>query len=78
MSDSRAEGKTKELTANARAEALYAQRDANGAKYILLDTIVVYLKDPSVMVAQDNQVTVFDGKKVSHVVVSCVANGRTS
>ena len=33
-------------------------------KYILLDTIVDYLKDPSVMVAQDNQVKIVDGKKV--------------
>eukprot|EP00804_Cyclotella_cryptica_P029741 CCRYP_015201-RA/>CCRYP_015201-RA protein AED:0.23 eAED:0.23 QI:0/0/0/1/1/1/6/0/958 len=58
--DSRAE----ELAANVIAEAVYAQCDADGNQYVLLDAIVDYRKDPFVAVARDDQVTIIDGKKI--------------
>jgi hypothetical protein len=56
--------RTEELAANVIAEAVYAQCDANGNQYVLLDAIVDYRKDPSVVVARDDQVTIVDGKKI--------------
>jgi hypothetical protein len=53
-----------ELAANVIAEAIYAQCDADGNQYVLLDAIVDYHKDPSVAVAWDTQVTMVDGKKI--------------
>ncbi len=49
---------------NVIAEAVYAQCDADGNQYVLLDAIVDYRKDPSVAVARDDQVTIVDGKKI--------------
>ena len=57
-------GRTEELAANVIAEAVYAQCDADGNQYVLLDAIVDYRKDSSVAVARDNQVTIVDGKKI--------------
>ena len=56
--------RTEELAANVIAEAVYAQCDANGNQYVLLDAIVDYRKDPSVAVARNDQVLVVDGKKI--------------
>ncbi len=56
--------RTEELAANVIAEAVYAQCDADGNQYVLLDAIVDYLKDPSVAVTRDDQVTIVDGKKI--------------
>ena len=58
------DGRTEELAANVIAEAVYAQCDAARNQCVLLDAIVDYRKDPSVAVAQNNQVTVVDGKKI--------------
>eukprot|EP00804_Cyclotella_cryptica_P025829 CCRYP_002699-RA/>CCRYP_002699-RA protein AED:0.25 eAED:0.20 QI:0/-1/0/1/-1/1/1/0/678 len=58
------DGRTEELAANFIAEAVYAQCDADGNQYVLLDAIVDYRKDPSVAVAWDDQVTIVDGKKI--------------
>ena len=44
--------RTEELAANFIAEAVYAQCDADGNQYVLLDAIVDYRKDPSVAVAR--------------------------
>jgi len=55
--------RTEELAANVIAEAIYAQYDANGNQYVLLDTIMDYHKDQPVAVARDAQVTIVDGKK---------------
>lgn len=57
------DGRTEELAVNVISEAIYAQWDANGNQYVLLDTIVDYHKDPSMAVAWNNQVVVIDGKK---------------
>eukprot|EP00804_Cyclotella_cryptica_P013817 CCRYP_019427-RA/>CCRYP_019427-RA protein AED:0.38 eAED:0.39 QI:0/0/0/1/0/0/3/0/267 len=46
------DGRTEELAANVIAEAVYAQCDADGNQYVLLDAIVDYRKDPSVAVAR--------------------------
>ena len=56
--------RTEELAANVIAEAVYAQCDADGNQYVLLDAIVDYRKDPSVAVARNDQVSVVDGKKI--------------
>eukprot|EP00804_Cyclotella_cryptica_P015837 CCRYP_006340-RA/>CCRYP_006340-RA protein AED:0.27 eAED:0.33 QI:64/0/0/1/0/0.33/3/0/257 len=58
------DGRTEELAANVIAEAVYAQCDADGNQYVLLDAIMGYRKDPSVAVARDDQVTIVDGKKI--------------
>eukprot|EP00804_Cyclotella_cryptica_P020326 CCRYP_014066-RA/>CCRYP_014066-RA protein AED:0.16 eAED:0.16 QI:0/0/0/1/1/1/3/0/747 len=58
------DGRTEELAANVIAEAVYAQCDADGNQYVLLDAIVDYRKDPSVAVARNDQVSVVDGKKI--------------
>eukprot|EP00804_Cyclotella_cryptica_P003812 CCRYP_018937-RA/>CCRYP_018937-RA protein AED:0.24 eAED:0.24 QI:0/0/0/1/0.66/0.5/4/0/462 len=58
------DGRTEELAANVIAEAVYAQCDADGNQYVLLDAIVDYRKDPSMAVARDDQVTIVDGKKI--------------
>jgi hypothetical protein len=55
---------TEEWAANVIAEAVYAQCDADGNQYILLDAIVDYRKDPSVAVARTDQVSVVDDKKI--------------
>ena len=54
------------MAANVIAEAVYAQCDANGNQYVLVDAIMHYRKDPSVAVAQDAnaQLTITDGKKI--------------
>jgi hypothetical protein len=65
------DGRTEELAANVFAEATYAQCDANGNQYVLLDAIMDYRKDPSVAVARDDQVTIVDGKKT----VKCSTRG---
>ena len=57
------DGRTEELAVNVITEAVYAQCDANGNQYVLLDAIADYRKDPSMAVARNNQVTVIDGKK---------------
>jgi hypothetical protein len=57
-------GRTEELAANVIAEAVYAQCDADGNQYVLLDTIVDYCKDSPMAVARDDQVTIVDGKKI--------------
>eukprot|EP00804_Cyclotella_cryptica_P017681 CCRYP_017149-RB/>CCRYP_017149-RB protein AED:0.55 eAED:0.42 QI:0/0/0/0.5/0.66/0.5/4/0/308 len=54
------DGRTEELAANVIAEAVYAQCDADGNQYVLLDAIVDYRKDPSVAVARNDQVSVAD------------------
>ena len=38
------DGRTEELAANIIAEAVYAQCDANGNQYVLLDAIIDYCK----------------------------------
>eukprot|EP00804_Cyclotella_cryptica_P028067 CCRYP_017276-RA/>CCRYP_017276-RA protein AED:0.08 eAED:0.14 QI:0/0/0/1/0.25/0.2/5/0/724 len=58
------DGRTEELAANVIAEAVYAQCDADGNQYVLLDAIVDYRKDPSVAVARNDQVLVINGKKI--------------
>eukprot|EP00804_Cyclotella_cryptica_P013947 CCRYP_002465-RA/>CCRYP_002465-RA protein AED:0.03 eAED:0.04 QI:0/0/0/0.83/0.6/0.5/6/0/916 len=58
------DGCTDELAANVIAEAVYTQCHADGNQYVFLDAIVDYRNDPSVAVAQDDQVTVVDGKKI--------------
>eukprot|EP00804_Cyclotella_cryptica_P001676 CCRYP_009051-RA/>CCRYP_009051-RA protein AED:0.08 eAED:0.08 QI:0/0/0/1/0.5/0.6/5/0/841 len=58
------DGRTEELAANVIAEAVYAQCDADGNQYVLLDAIVDYRKDPSVAVARNDQVSVIDDKKI--------------
>eukprot|EP00804_Cyclotella_cryptica_P014222 CCRYP_005639-RA/>CCRYP_005639-RA protein AED:0.34 eAED:0.34 QI:0/0/0/1/1/1/3/0/304 len=58
------DSRTEELAANVIAEAIYAQCDANGNHYALLDTIVDYCKDPSMAVAQKDQVLIVDGKNI--------------
>jgi hypothetical protein len=58
------DGQTEELAANVIAEAVYAQCDADGNKYVLLNAIVDFRKDPSMAVAWDDQVTIVDGKKI--------------
>jgi hypothetical protein len=58
------DGRTEELAANVIAEAVYAQCDADGNQYVLLDAIVDYHKDPSVAVARNDQVMIVDGKKI--------------
>ena len=63
--------RTDELAANVIADAVYAQCDANGNQYVLLDAIVDYRKDPSMAVAQDDQVTIIDGRKI----VKCSTRG---
>ena len=63
--------RTEELAANVIAETVYAQCDANGNQYVLLDAIVDYHKDPSLAVARDDQVMVFDGKKI----IKCSTRG---
>eukprot|EP00804_Cyclotella_cryptica_P004620 CCRYP_006942-RA/>CCRYP_006942-RA protein AED:0.23 eAED:0.23 QI:0/-1/0/1/-1/1/1/0/675 len=65
------DSRTEELAANVIAEAVYAQCDADGNQYILLDAIVDYHKDPSVAVARDDQVTIVDGKKI----IKCSTRG---
>eukprot|EP00804_Cyclotella_cryptica_P022264 CCRYP_020542-RA/>CCRYP_020542-RA protein AED:0.22 eAED:-0.25 QI:0/0/0/0.5/1/1/2/0/420 len=45
-------------------KAVYAQCDADGNQYVLLDAIVDYRKDPSVAVARKDQISVVDGKKI--------------
>jgi hypothetical protein len=65
------DGRTEELAANVIAEAVYAQCDADGNQYVLLDAIVYYRKDPSVAVARDNQVSIVNGKKI----VKCSTRG---
>ena len=57
-------GRMEELAANVITEAVYAQCDADGNQYILLDAIVDYHKDPSMTVSWNDQVTVIDEKKV--------------
>ncbi len=52
------------MAANVIAEAVYAQCDADGNQYILLDAIMYYHKDPSMVVARDDQVMIVDGKKI--------------
>ncbi len=49
---------------NVIAEAMYAQCDADGNQYVVLDSIVDYHKDPSVAGVQDDQVTIVNGKKI--------------
>ncbi len=58
------DGRTKELAANVIAEAVYAQCDAHGNQFVLLDAMVDYRKDPSMAVARDAQVMIVDGKKI--------------
>ena len=58
------DGRTEELAVNVIAEAIYAQCDANGNQYILLDAIVDCCKDPAVAVARNDQVSVIHGKKI--------------
>ena len=55
---------TEELAANVIAEVVYAQCDADGNQYVLLDAIVDYCKDPSMAVARDDQMTIVNGKKL--------------
>eukprot|EP00804_Cyclotella_cryptica_P023948 CCRYP_010054-RA/>CCRYP_010054-RA protein AED:0.31 eAED:0.32 QI:0/0/0/1/0.5/0.33/3/0/420 len=57
-------GRTEELAANVITEAVYAQCDADGNQYVLLDAIVDYHKDPSMAFARKDQVLVIDGKKI--------------
>jgi hypothetical protein len=65
------DGRTEELAANVIAEVVYAQCDADGNQYILLDAIMDYRKDPSVAVTRNDQVLVDDGKKI----VKCSTRG---
>eukprot|EP00804_Cyclotella_cryptica_P018964 CCRYP_006472-RA/>CCRYP_006472-RA protein AED:0.42 eAED:0.47 QI:0/-1/0/1/-1/1/1/0/213 len=58
------DGRTEELAANVIAEAVYAQCDADGNQYVLLDAIVDYRKDPSLAVARDDKISIVDGKKI--------------
>ncbi|KAL7484333.1 hypothetical protein ACHAW6_009973 [Cyclotella cf. meneghiniana] len=60
-----------ELAANVITEDIYAQCDANENQYVLPDIILDYHQDPSMSVAQNNQVTVIDGKKI----MKCSARG---
>eukprot|EP00804_Cyclotella_cryptica_P012752 CCRYP_019201-RA/>CCRYP_019201-RA protein AED:0.73 eAED:1.00 QI:0/-1/0/1/-1/1/1/0/78 len=56
------DGRTEELAANVIAEAVYAQCDADGNQYVLLDAIVDYRRiHPA---ARNDQVSVADGKKI--------------
>ncbi len=59
------------MAANIITEAVYAQCDADGNQYVLLDAIMDYCKDSSVAVARDDQVTIIDGKKI----VKCSTRG---
>ena len=58
------DGRTKELAANAIAEALYAQCDPDGNEYVMLDAIVDFRKDPDVAISRNDQVKIVNGKKV--------------
>jgi hypothetical protein len=55
------DGRTEELAVNVITEAVYAQCDADG---ISMSYWMDHRKDPSVVVAQNNQVSVVDGKKI--------------
>eukprot|EP00804_Cyclotella_cryptica_P009076 CCRYP_003156-RA/>CCRYP_003156-RA protein AED:0.46 eAED:0.46 QI:0/0/0/0.5/1/1/2/0/107 len=56
---------TEELAAKVIAEAISAQCDANRNLYVLLDTIVDYHKNPSMVVVRDDQLSILDGKKIA-------------
>ena len=58
------DGSTEELAANVIADAVYAQCDAGGNQYVLLDAIVDYHKDPSMAFTWDVQVTIVDSKEI--------------
>ena len=58
------DGRSEERAANVIAEALYAQCDANGNQYVVLDSIVDFRCNTDVAVGRHNQVKVVDGKKV--------------
>ena len=53
-----AEGKVTELTTNIIAESTYAQCDAIGNEYLLLDALVDYHKDNKAISITDRQITV--------------------
>ena len=58
------DGRTEELAANVITETIYAQCDADGNQYILLDAIMDYRKDPSMAVSWNDQVLAVNGKKI--------------
>ena len=57
-------GKVTELTANVIAESMYAQCNADGNEYLLLDVLVDYQKDDKAISLSDQQITV-QGKPVT-------------
>ena len=53
-----ADGEVTELTANIIAELMYAQCNADGNEYLLLDTLVDYCKDNKLISLTDQQISV--------------------
>ena len=60
-----AEGKVTELTANIISESMYAQYDADGNEYLLLDMLVDYYKDNKGIFLTDHQTSIW-GRPVTH------------
>jgi DUF917 family protein len=58
------DGQMKALATNAIAEAVHTQCDKDGNEYILLDVIVDYQKDASMVVAWNDHVNIVNGKKI--------------
>ena len=50
-------GKVMELSANVITESMYAQCDADGNKYLLLDLLIDYWKDNKVISLTDQQIS---------------------
>ena len=53
-------GKITELTANILAESMYAQCDADGNEYLLLDALVDYQKDNKAISITEQQTSIWD------------------
>ena len=52
-------GKVTELTANVIAESIYAQCNAEGNEYLLLDALIDYQKNNNAISLSDQQTTVW-------------------
>jgi hypothetical protein len=58
-----ADGTVQDYTANKIAEAIYAEVDEEGNKYLLLDTIIDHRRDKTAMDKADMWITSYNGNK---------------
>ena len=64
-----AASKVTELTANVITESMYAQCDADGNEYLLIDLLVVYHKENKVISLTKQQISIW-GRQVTHKTIA--------